>query len=217
MRGICRARHSALRSRRARRRRWPARARRSAGGQSLAGIRPDSSWSHGEAACLPGPRKQLPRGPTPPRLRAWPINGHTLKVWPEFTSPGVRVIHRAGEITARASPPGRSAGGFGTTSVVYRPRLPSPVFRAPLSCACACAISRSSFIISLLTGRRSEAERARAGARRRRTRTADERRSKTLPTRRYVPSRLEAWPSKLNASPVRSATLVTFSRPRTRN
>ena len=38
--------------------------------QSLAGIRPDSSLSHGEATCLPAPRKGLPRGPTPPRLRA---------------------------------------------------------------------------------------------------------------------------------------------------
>jgi hypothetical protein len=29
------------------------------GTQSLAGIRPDSSWSHGEATCLPAPRKGL--------------------------------------------------------------------------------------------------------------------------------------------------------------
>jgi hypothetical protein len=49
------------------------------GRQSLAGIRPDSSWSHGEATCLPAPRKQLPRGPTPPRLREWPKNGHSLR------------------------------------------------------------------------------------------------------------------------------------------
>jgi hypothetical protein len=46
--------------------------------QSLAGIRPDSSLSHGEATCLPAPRKGLPRGPTPPRLREWPKNGHSL-------------------------------------------------------------------------------------------------------------------------------------------
>ena len=48
------------------------------GAQSLVGIRPDSSLSHGEATCLPAPRKGLPRGPTPPRLRAWPTNGRPL-------------------------------------------------------------------------------------------------------------------------------------------
>ena len=38
--------------------------------QSLAGIRPDSSVSYGEATCLPAPRKFLPRGPTPPRIES---------------------------------------------------------------------------------------------------------------------------------------------------
>ena len=51
-----------------------------------AGIRPDSSSSHGEATCLPAPRKGLPRGPTLPRLRARPINGHALNPRPAKSS-----------------------------------------------------------------------------------------------------------------------------------
>ncbi len=39
----------------------------------------------------------------------------------------------------------------------------------------------------------------------------------SLAERGYAPSSCGAWLSKLNASPVNSATLVTFSRPRTRN
>lgn len=39
----------------------------------------------------------------------------------------------------------------------------------------------------------------------------------SLAERSYAPSRCGAWLSKLKASPVNNATLVTFSRPRTRN